>query len=159
MLDLVMKNLTNSMPMLPGFYKPFRARKRRSAQQVFADKIATIKSKSFKQVGEIFGHFIPDEYLKPEATGIMSRRSMFFKEDTFWAFLGQVIDADGGCKEVIRKLQSYASLRGAVIPGYGCVKLKNKSVPFSPGVIKKIRPLFRDTANRCLVTSHLLAQG
>ena len=30
--------------------------------------------------------------------------------------LGQVIDADGGCKEVVRKLQSYASLRGAIIP-------------------------------------------
>ena len=102
--------------MLPGFYRPFRGRKRRSAQEIFADKIAFIKRKSFKQIGEIFGHFIPDEYLKPETTGIMSRRSMFSKENTFWAFLGQVIDADGGCKEVVRKLQSYASLRGAMIP-------------------------------------------
>ena len=102
--------------MLPGFYRPFRGRKRRSAQQIFADRIASIKKKSFKQIGKIFGRFIPDEHLKPETTGIMSRRSMFSKENTFWAFLGQVIDADGGCKEVVRKLQSYASLRGAVIP-------------------------------------------
>ena len=111
-----MKNLTHPIPMLPGFYKPFRGRKRRSAQQILADKIAFIKRKSFKQIGEIFDRFIPDEHLKPETTGIMSRRSMFSKENTFWAFLGQVIDADGGCKEVVRKLQSYASLRGAIIP-------------------------------------------
>ena len=111
-----MKNLTHPIPMLPGFYKPFRGRKRRSAQQILADKIAFIKRKSFKQIGEIFGRFIPDEHLKPETKGIMSRRSMFSKENTFWAFLGQVIDADGGCKEVVRKLQSYASLRGAIIP-------------------------------------------
>ena len=111
-----MKNLTNPIPMLPGFYRPFRGRKRRSAQQIFADKISSIQRKSFKQVGEIFSRFIPDDYLKPETSGIMSRRSMFSKENTFWAFLGQVIDADGGCKEVVRKLQSYASLRGTMIP-------------------------------------------
>ena len=102
--------------MLPGFYLPLRGRKRRSAQQVFADKISSLKRKSFKQIGEIFGRFIPGKYLKPEASGVMSRRSIFSKENTFWAFLGQVIDADGGCKEVVRKLQSYASLKGGRVP-------------------------------------------
>lgn len=102
--------------MLPGFYQPLRGRKPRSAQQVFADKIASLKRKSFKQVGEIFGRFIPGDHLKPEPTGVMSRRSIFSKENTFWAFLGQVLDADGGCKEVVRKLQSYASLKGGTVP-------------------------------------------
>ncbi len=111
-----MKKLTNPTPMLPGFYLPLRGRKPRSAQQVFADKIASFKQKSFKQIGEIFGRFIPGNYLKPELSGIMSRRSIFSKENTFWAFLGQVLDADGGCKEVVRKLQSYASLKGGKVP-------------------------------------------
>ncbi len=111
-----MKKLTNPTPMLPGFYLPLRGRKPRSAQQVFADKIASFKQKSFKQIGEIFGRFIPGDYLKPELSGIMSRRSIFSKENTFWAFLGQVLDADGGCKEVVRKLQSYASLKGGKVP-------------------------------------------
>ena len=102
--------------MLPGFYLPRRGRKPRSAQQVFADKIASFKRKSFKQIGEIFGSFIPGDHLKPESSGIMSRRSIFSKENTFWAFLGQVLDADGGCKEVVRKLQSYASLKGDKVP-------------------------------------------
>lgn len=111
-----MKNLTNSAPMLPGFYMPLRGRKRRSAQQVFADKISSLKRKSFKQIGEIFGRFIPNNCLKLELSGVMSRRTIFSKENTFWAFLGQVLDADGGCKEVVRKLQSYASLKGARLP-------------------------------------------
>lgn len=116
MLKFVMKKLTNPTPMLPGFYKPLRGRKRRSAQQIFADNVASLKRKSFKQIGDFFGRFIPEEYLKPESSGIMSRRSIFSKENTFWAFLGQVTDADGGCKEVVRKLQSYASLKGVKIP-------------------------------------------
>lgn len=102
--------------MLPGFCIPLRGRKRRSAQQVFADKIASLKQKSFKQIGEIFDRFIPKKYLKPEVSGSMSRRSIFSKENTFWAFFGQIIDADGGCQEVVRKLQSYASLKGIKIP-------------------------------------------
>lgn len=111
-----MKKLTNPTLMLPGFHMPLRERKPRSAQQVFADQMASFKQKSFKQIGEIFGRFIPGEYLKPEQSGVMSRRTMFSKENTFWAFLGQVMDADGGCKEVLRKLQSYASLRGIKVP-------------------------------------------
>ena len=102
--------------MLPGFCIPIRGRKPRSAQQVFADKIASLKRKSFKQIGEIFDRFIPRECLKPELSGNMSRRSIFSKENTFWAFFGQIMDADGGCKEVVRKLQSYASLKGIKIP-------------------------------------------
>jgi len=102
--------------MLPGFFMPRRGRKPRSAQQVFSDNIAVLKRKSFKQIGKIFGRFIPGECLKPSRTGAMSRRSIFSKENTFWAFLGQVLDADGGCKEVVKKLQSYASLKGIKVP-------------------------------------------
>ncbi len=102
--------------MLPGFHMPLRGRKPRSAQQVFADKIVSLKRKSFKQIGEIFDRFIPKKYLKPEPSGKMSRRSIFSKENTFWAFFSQIMDADGGCKEVVRKLQSYASLKGLKIP-------------------------------------------
>ncbi len=111
-----MKNLNNLTSVLPGFHMPRRGRKPRSVQQVFADKISSLKRKSFKQVGEIFSRFIPCEYLKPEPSGTMSRRSIFSKENTFWAFMSQILDADGGCKEVVKKLQSYASLKGIKVP-------------------------------------------
>ncbi len=67
-------------------------------------------------MGEVFGSFIPHTLLKPEQKGAMSRRRIFSKENTFWAFFSQVLDADGGCKEVIRKLQSYASSKGVKVP-------------------------------------------
>jgi len=75
-----------------------------------------LKQKTFKQVGAFFEKCIPQALLKPERDGAMSRRRLFSKENTFWAFFSQVLDADGGCKEVIRKLQSYASIKGGKVP-------------------------------------------
>jgi len=54
-----MQNTKNYMPLLPGFYLPRRGRKPRSAQQKFAEKMALLKQKSFKQMGELFVDFIP----------------------------------------------------------------------------------------------------
>ena len=102
--------------MLPGFYRRPRRRNPLSLQQILAEKIALLQQKSFKQIGEIFGQFIPRKFLKPEQAGDMSRQRLFSKENTFWAFFSQVLDADGGCKEVIRKLQSYASIKGIKVP-------------------------------------------
>lgn len=111
-----MRNTRNEMPMLPGFHLRTLRRKPRSAQQKLAEKIALLKQKSFKQIGEVFEKFIPRTFLKQEQDGAMSRRRLFSKENTFWAFFSQVLDADGGCKEVIRKLQSYASIKGIKVP-------------------------------------------
>jgi hypothetical protein len=102
--------------MFPGFHLQTLRRKPRSPQQKLAEKLALVQQKSFKQIGEIFEKFIPRTLLKPEKDGAMSRRRLFSKENTFWAFLSQVLDADGGCKEVVRKLQAYASLKGITFP-------------------------------------------
>ncbi|MEE4241331.1 MAG: hypothetical protein V2I36_07685 [Desulfopila sp.] len=72
--------------------------------------------KTFKQVGEIFSSFIPVSALKQEKAGAMSRPRLFTKEKIFWAFLGQVFDSNGGCKEVVRKLQGYAVVGGLQLP-------------------------------------------
>jgi hypothetical protein len=102
--------------ILPGFHLQNLRRKPRSTQQKLAEKITLLKQKSFKQIGEVFEKFIPVSLLKPEQAGVMSRRRLFSKENTFWAFLSQILDADGGCKEVIRKLQAYASIKGLKVP-------------------------------------------
>jgi hypothetical protein len=108
--------MKNSQPMFPGFHLQTLRRKPRSEQQKLAEKLALLQQKSFKQIGEVFEKFIPRQLLKPAKEGAMSRRRLFSKENTFWAFFSQVLDADGGCKEVIRKLQSYASLKGVRTP-------------------------------------------
>jgi len=108
--------MRNSQPMFPGFHLQTLRRKPRSEAQKFADKLALLQQKSIKQIGEVFDKFIPKAHLKPEKDGVMSRRRLFSKENTFWAFFSQIIDADGGCKEVIRKLQAYASIKGIAFP-------------------------------------------
>ena len=111
-----MRNITRLRPTLPGFYLPKRGRKKRTPQQVLSDKLADLRNKSFKQLGEIFEPFVPAILLKQEQSGTMSRRRLFTKENTFWAFFGQILDADGGCKEVVKKLQSHATAKGLRIP-------------------------------------------
>jgi len=108
-----MKNMT---PMFPGFHLQTLRRTPRSEAQKLADKLVLVQQKSIKQLGEVFDKFIPKALLKPEQNGVMSRRRLFSKENTFWAFFSQVLDADGGCKEVIRKLQAYASIKGIAFP-------------------------------------------
>jgi hypothetical protein len=108
--------MINLTPIFPGFHMLTLRRKPGSAQQKLAEKMTLLKQKSFKQIGEVFEKFIPHSLLKPERNGAMSRRRLFSKENTFRAFFSQVLDADGGCKEVVRKLQSYASIKGVKVP-------------------------------------------
>jgi hypothetical protein len=66
-----MKNMRKTLPMLPGFHLRSRRRKPLSAQLKFAEKMALLKQKSFKQIGELFENFIPRALLKPEQAGVL----------------------------------------------------------------------------------------
>jgi hypothetical protein len=81
-----------------------------------AEKIRILKEKSFSQLGECFAKFIPHKYLRQSESGPLSRRRVFTKENTFWAFFSQVLDADGGCQEVVRKIHAYAAMRSKPLP-------------------------------------------
>ena len=108
--------MQNTTPMFPGFHLPTLRRKPRSAQQVLVQKLAAIRHKSLSQLGNCLGKFIPTDYLLPSQTGSLSRRRLFSKENTFWAFLLQVLDADRGCQEVVRKVQAVAALKTSTVP-------------------------------------------
>ena len=111
-----MRNKTYTTPLLPGIILKNLRRKPRSEKQKFIDNIAVLRKKSFKQIGEVFEKFIPRALLKQESSWAMSRIRIFSKENTFWAFFSQVLDSDGGCMEVIRKLQAYASIKEVKVP-------------------------------------------
>ncbi len=83
--------MKNSQLMFPGFHFQTLRRKPRSEQQKLADRLALLQQKTFKQIGEVFEKFIPRQLLKPEKEGGMSRRRLFSKENTFWAFFSQVL--------------------------------------------------------------------
>ncbi len=103
--------MQNPTPLFPNFHLPTLRRKPRSAQQLLADKMEQVRKKSFSQLGECFGQFISNQHLRPTASGALSRRRFFSKENIFWAFFSQVLDSDGGCQEVVRKLQAFAAMK------------------------------------------------
>ena len=108
--------MPNFTPLLPGFHLQTLRRRPRSAQQKLADTLAHLKQKSFSQLGACLGQFIPSHSLRPTETGALSRRRVFSKANTFWAFFSQVLDADGGCQEVVRKLQAFAAMKAKPLP-------------------------------------------
>ena len=108
--------MQNTTPFFPGFHLHTLRKKPRSTRQILVQKLALIKQKSLTQLSEYFREFIPDKFLLPSSVGSLSRRRIFSKENTFWAFLAQVLDADGGCQEVVRKVQSVAALKSMPAP-------------------------------------------
>lgn len=108
--------MKNSTLYLPGFHLATLRRRPRSAVQKLAEEKARIRQHSISKLGECFGQLIPAHDLNNEVSGSFSRRRLFSKENTFWGFFSQVLDADGGCQEVVRKVQAFAATRSMSAP-------------------------------------------
>lgn len=108
--------MKNNTLFLPGFHLATLRRKPRSGAQRLADEKRRIRRHTISQLGDCFGSFIPIAELGNEAGGTFSRRRIFSKANTFWAFFAQILDADGGCQEVVRKVQALAASRGMAMP-------------------------------------------
>ncbi|MFT5612681.1 MAG: hypothetical protein ACI9LU_003193 [Polaribacter sp.] len=124
--------MQNTTPLFPGFHLPTLRRTPRSARQKAVDEVAKIKQKSFSEMAEHLAHIVPTAALIRSTSGAMSRNRIFSKENTFWAFFSQILDADGGCQEVVRKLQAVAAMYAKPMPssstsGY-CQARKNLSL-------------------------------
>jgi IS4 transposase len=102
----------NSTPLFSiKFHIQTLSKKRRTTEQKLADEIAKAKTRSLDQLSQCFAKLIPGHLLAQNTSGKHSRSRIFTKQTTFWAFLSQVIDADGGCSEVVSKLRSFAALK------------------------------------------------
>ena len=66
-------------------------------------------------MSEFFKPFIPSNALTIEEKEHWSRYRAYNNENTFWVFFSQIIDADGGCQEVIRKIQAVATLKSITL--------------------------------------------
>ena len=108
--------MQNRTLYLPGFHLQTLRRKPRPARQRLADEMARIKAHALHDLGERFARLIPPRLLGQQASGDFSRRRLFSRENTFWAFFSQVLDADGGCQEVVRKIQAHAVAKGWSMP-------------------------------------------
>lgn len=108
--------MQNTTPLFPGFHLRTLRRTPRSPRQKLLDEKAKIKQKTFSELAQYLSHVVPIQYLKKARSGLMSRQRIYSKENTFWAFFNQVLDADGGCQEVVRKLQTIASIHSKTVP-------------------------------------------
>jgi len=108
--------MKTTTPFFDGFHIQTLGRKRLCAAQKLRREAELLREKSFDQLAVCFGRLIPERMLKPEESKEHSRQRLFSKANTFWAFFSQVIDADGGCMEVVRKMQAYASVKGLPLP-------------------------------------------
>jgi len=104
--------MQNRTRFLPGFHWETLRRKPRSAAVRLADEQARIREHSLIRLQDCFSRYIPASLLDQAKEGDFSRRRVFSKFNTFWAFLAQVLSADKGCREVVRKLQALATARG-----------------------------------------------
>lgn len=108
--------MRNQTLFLPGFHLQTLRRRPRSTRQKWADERARIKAHSLYHLGTRFERLIPSKDLAQHQSGGFSRRRLFSRENTFWAFFSQVLDADGGCREVVRKIQAHAVAKGWRMP-------------------------------------------
>lgn len=83
--------MKNSSLYLPGFHLATLRRKPRSLPQKLADGLAKIQHHSISSLGECFAQFIPSKVLKIRDTGSFSRRRVFSKINTFWAFFSHLL--------------------------------------------------------------------
>lgn len=154
--------MKNSTLFLPGFHLQTLRRTPRSASQKLSDEITKLKRKSFTQLSECFGSFIPTSLLRPSASGALSRQRVFSKANTFWAFFSQVLDADGGCQEVVRKLQAFAAMKANALPSSStaayCQARKKLDLPSLAAILQHTatwlqatRPLDRLQGRRVVV--------
>ena len=91
--------MQNTTPLFPGFHLQTLRRKPRSDQQKWADEVVKLKQKTFSQLGECFGKFIPNQHLMPSESGTQSHRRFFSKENTFWAFFHKLLMLMEGAKK------------------------------------------------------------
>lgn len=108
--------MIKNAPFLPGLNIRSLRRPARSLQQKIAEERDWLATRTFRQIGELCAKFIPAQLLEPNAKGDLSRNRIYSKTNVFWAFFFQVLSPDGGCKEVVKRIQSYCSERGLEIP-------------------------------------------
>ena len=135
--------MQNTTPIFPGFHLPTLRRKGRTPQQKLADKLAQIQSKSLTQLDEVLGRFIPSSAIRASESGTFSRHRLYSAANTFWAFMGQVLSTDGGCQEVVRKIQAYAAAKGEQCPSSSTAAYCKARGKLDP---EKIEQIFRYTA-------------
>lgn len=102
----------SSIPFFPNFHIQTLSGKRRSQQQIFAENLEKLRRNSFDHLHRMLKGFLPDTLFKDSPGG---RNRIYTKTNTFWAFLGQVLDGDGSCQAAVHRVREQAQQQGAPV--------------------------------------------
>ncbi|MCF6318709.1 MAG: hypothetical protein L3J83_05455 [Proteobacteria bacterium] len=108
--------MKNTTQLLPGFHLFTLRKKPKTKAQKLSEKIEKLKQHSISKLGDYFNKFIPSDELQNNNSGQFSRLRLFSKSNIFWAFFSQVLDADAGCKEAVKKIQALMASKLKKIP-------------------------------------------
>jgi hypothetical protein len=111
-----MKTPTPFLPHLSGllFGRPSRPARERLLQEA-----QQLQRASLGKLTGLFGQYIPSALLEPATRGPGSRQRLFSIRTTFWAFLAQILNPQGSCREALRKLQAWQAACTAQTAGSG----------------------------------------
>lgn len=74
-------------------------------------RVRQLRQQSLLQLDQLFGPLLPPEFLSQADEGTNSRARVFSIRRTFFAFLHQVLNPDGSCREVVRQIQALFTLQ------------------------------------------------
>ena len=127
--------MKNTTQLLPGFHLFTLRKKPKTKAQKLAQEYEKLRRHSISKLGDYFNNFIPINELQNSSSGEFSRLRLFSKSNTFWAFFSQVLDADAGCKEAVKKIQAFMASKLKTMPSGSSsaycqarLKLKNESL-------------------------------
>jgi hypothetical protein len=103
--------MINTTPFFGGFNRLLFGRAQRSAQQQLRVQAQELEQATLCQLGKVCAPWVPARLLKPTAHGDHSRRRFFSQGLTFWAFLSQVLSPESPCRETVRKVQAWYTVR------------------------------------------------
>lgn len=111
--------MTHTTPFFPGFHRLLFGRAQRSARHHMQAQAQALEKTTLCQLGKLCAPWVPARLLKPTAHGAHSRRRFFPQGLTFWAFLSQVLSPESPCRETVRKVQAWYTVRRQPRPGSG----------------------------------------
>ena len=91
-----------STPFFPDFHIQTLSRKRRSQQQILKENRESLLRNSFPQLQRMLKGFLPETLFPNNPKG---RNRIFTKSNTFWAFLGQVLNEDGSFQAAVHRIR------------------------------------------------------
>ena len=108
--------MKNPTLLLPGFHFQTLRRKPRTERQKLAEEMERISNHSLSKLSEVFSNFIRLPNASDTSNRTFTRRRLFSRENIFWAFFSQILNADNGCREITRKIQAQMAAKGLAIP-------------------------------------------